>query len=715
MASLLKNSNVSSARNAYGQWQSFSLGLGKLTGFTPNTQKKIVGAPYLGEVGAEAENNWYKVATGTIQGLTGLYDEYSKQMDTEVDKYLKSHSKEDYINHIKSKGLPFQNDPVAMNIFKAKYANVFSGMVSNEFQGKIDNGDFQGKTETEIDAEYFRFAQEKLRELSEATGGEFGGDTFNKAFFADSPQKRLLAMKSQQTREQNIKVSKDMMANTALIQTGLNDGTINSAESFENALREVSTTTGYHYTPEQWKKFVDSSVDLIASSPNGIKILKDLKGKPYFGLNGLTYDNNVIETKIAQAAKLDADRNAEEYYAFERNLAGLVINGDMGALDALAQQNKVQYGNVPNPKGDMINKARIDCMKALERERNKLTEQQRAEEKYIAAIPYIDSFIHDSIKGLDVFKANAKIFNHFTSSQLDQRFQQLLKEERLTDAQIVGFASNEAVSQGQNINPAVTYVSALCTRALTNIRAYINGTSKELPSFGEEDKKAYDKLVTWYQINPNILNITQKYNANEDVQITQALLMGVNSGMSMGEVLDQMRATKLLKDPKRATLEQMKMAKNFTDKVVTTVGNDAYSANLLINAGNIAILYGGASASTALYQAQVNVASSHSLVGTSYVPKMFLNVLDDVSLVDNTAKELNKEIHEKFPNAGFVEFYPARNCLLVYEKNTGRLLKKVTQDDVLKVAQKGQEETRKRNLEESRVNRRLAVLQGGSD
>ena len=157
------------------------------------------------------------------------------------------------------------------------------------------------------------------------------------------------------------------------------------------------------------------------------------------------------------------------------------------------------------------------------------------------------------------------------------------------------------------------------------------------------------------------------------------------------------------------------MTKNFTDKVVTTVGNDAYSANLLINAGNIAILYGGASASTALYQAQVNVASSHSLVGTSYVPKMFLNVLDDVSLVDNTAKELNKEIHEKFPKAGYVEFYPARNCLLVYEKNTGRLLKKVTQEDVLKVAQNGQEETKKRNLEESRVNRSLAVLQGGSD
>ena len=83
--------------------------------------------------------------------------------------------------------------------------------------------------------------------------------------------------------------------------------------------------------------------------------------------------------------------------------------------------------------------------------------------------------------------------------------------------------------------------------------------------------------------------------------------------------------------------------------------------------------------------------------------------------MDNTAKELNKEIHEKFPKAGYVEFYPARNCLLVYEKNTGRLLKKVTQEDVLKVAQKGQEETKKRNLEDSRVNRRLAILQGGSD
>ena len=83
--------------------------------------------------------------------------------------------------------------------------------------------------------------------------------------------------------------------------------------------------------------------------------------------------------------------------------------------------------------------------------------------------------------------------------------------------------------------------------------------------------------------------------------------------------------------------------------------------------------------------------------------------------MDNTAKELNKEIHEKFPNAGFVEFYPARNCLLVYEKNTGRLLKKVTQEDVLKVAQKGQEETLKRNLEESRVNRRVEVLRNGGD
>ena len=69
----------------------------------------------------------------------------------------------------------------------------------------------------------------------------------------------------------------------------------------------------------------------------------------------------------------------------------------MGALDGLAQKNKVEYGNVPNPKGDMINKARIDCMNALERERNILTEQQRAEEKDIAAIVYLEYYMYDSI------------------------------------------------------------------------------------------------------------------------------------------------------------------------------------------------------------------------------------------------------------------------------------------------------------------------------
>lgn len=715
MASLLKNSNVSSARNAYGQWQSFSLGLGKLSGYTPDTKKKIVGVPYLGEVGAESENSWYKVATGTIQGLTGLYDEYNKQMETEVDKYLKSHSKEDYINHIKSKGLPFQNDPIAMNIFKAKYANVFSGMVSNEFQGKIDNGDFQGKTEAEIDAEYFRFTQEKLRELSESTGGEFGGTTFNKAFYADSPQKRLLAMKAQQTREQNIKVSKDMMANTALIQTGLDEGSINSAESFEKALGEVANTTGYHYTPEQWKKFVDGSLDLIANSPNGIEILKGLKGKPYFGLNGLKYDNNVIETKIAQAAKLDADRNAEEHYAFERNLAGLVIKGDMGALDALAQQNKEQYGNVPNPKGDMINKARIDCMKALEKERLKSTAEEKATLDYIAKIPIMDDYFDRASKG-EVFSANAKIFNQFSETQLAQRLQQRLAEGTMTDEQLLAIASNPSVSQAGNKNPCAVFISSRCTDAIKDIKGYISGDVKELPDVNKLPE-SYAQLQNWYRMNPNILNVVQKYSNNGDVQIAQALLMSVNTGTPLVTTLNRMRAVKALKDDTKATRSQYDLMRKLNDKVASVVGNpnDNYSLNLLRSTGALAIVQGGASASDALYQAQVALTQSHTVVGRAYVPNTFLNVNGDTN-VGVTAQELFKDITTQYPKYGAIEYYPNQNCVMVFEKGTLRLLKKYSRDDVKAVSYRGLEEFLKRKKELAGKDlRKVVSIEGGAD
>lgn len=677
---ILDKRGVHSAKNEWGQWASFSLGLGKLKSYS--SKGVSLGTPYIAD--SKEEFDWFKTASAVLSGSKAVYEKYEENTEKDVDKYLKSHSKEEYKQQILSRSLPFQNDPVAMKIFKTKYGSIYAGMAFNEFQEKVTNGDFTGKSEAEIDAEYFKFMRDKARQIDEETSGEFAGKVFSEAFYGDSPKYRLTVMKTQQKREQEIAVTKDIMANKALIQTGIDSGEINSPETLFKAFQAVQDSTGYHYTPKQLKEFQDDTLNMLTQSPYGVSILKALKGKEYFGLGGLKYDDAVIEAKIGVANKLSADRNAQDWYAFNQSLDDLVIKGDASSLEGMLKVELKRSNNTVTPYSEAINDALSRCKKALAKQAQGDNALAKKEAKFASKIPLMSNYLRGASQGKEVPPSNSELQNGFTQADLSEYVSQLYLNNKISDDDLINITNNPSLSIKGASNPCTVVLENLCKFALRNdVGQYIKGYAKELPS---EDKleEGFGRLISLTTKDPNILNKVLKYSDNRDVGVMASLMMSYRSGIPLFTAINQIRAVNQIKDPQRVTTNQRDYFRRLNDLVATDVANpnDSYSLSLLNDTGATAIAYGGCSAKEALDVAKQNLLISHVRVGTSYIPKSyFFGITNNSNLINVLAEEL-QENYRSLPDSGQIMYNPYKNDVVVLSKDASRIIKHYTQEDL---------------------------------
>ena len=678
--SLLEDSGVSSAKNAWGQWASFSLGIGKLKGYSGKTP--TFKQPFIG--GSKEETDWMTVASKVMEGANGALDAYEADQEKEVDKYLQSHSKEEYMEAIKNRGLPFQNDPIAMKVFKGKYASIYSGMAYQEFQTKLESGEFDGMSEAQVDAEFFKHMRDAKEKIAQETSGEFAGKTFDEAFFLDSPKKRALIMGTQTKRTRDLKVQQDQIANDTLIQSALDNGTISDAESFKTAIVGVYTTTGRHFTPKEWSDQNSRWLKSLVSSPNAEAILNGLEGQEIPFSGGLKYDPTTIQTLIAQARKLKSERNASEEYAFDMEVADLIAKRDIATFDLRIQEGLKQSGNRTTPRLDKLVKGRNKAIEALRKDAQKANTEQKAQEAYSAKIPIIDQWIEGATSSV-VPQANDKLTNTFTIAQLNTRLGERIREGSISDEEILRGANNVTVGMLGNQNPFAQVIDSFCTSALRGVRGYINGDVKDPPDVNKLGV-AYEKLVKWYEMDPNILNVVSNYTKSEDVKMAQALLMGARGGgADLRDVLNRMRAVRILGDKTKVTSSQYNYASTLKDRVAETISSplDTYSLQLLYSLGATAIAYGGASAGEALAQAKQELLTSHFKLGNSYIPRSFFNVISGAT-VDFVGGKVQEIINTEYPDHGAVMYYPNQRCILVFNKSANKILKKYYQGDIEK-------------------------------
>lgn len=360
---------TSSAKSEWGQWASFSLGLGKLQGYkgrVPSLSPRNVEPP-------KERTDWAKIAIG----VKARFDQWSEQHDNEsakdVEKYLASHSTEELKTLMKERQIPFQDDPWAMAHFNNKMGQIHSGIAEGQFQQNIQNGLYDSLSPEQLDAEHYNFMNQYLQGVKDNTNGFFDGDVqskqFQDGFFSLSPKQRLVSIANQQKRQDQILTEKSQLADLGRITAYLdsNDATV---DGLVGILKDQEVTGGYHKTPAEIQKQYNEIFKYLPKlGDKGVRFIEELRNKRLEGLGGLTgeefYSKDGLDTLKIKALNIQYGSNMLQKSNFERELQRLARDGSnaskMVLLKELDTENKLSGGKETD-KG----KAIVDALRLHE-------------------------------------------------------------------------------------------------------------------------------------------------------------------------------------------------------------------------------------------------------------------------------------------------------------------------------------------------------------
>lgn len=343
---------TTSARSAWGQWASFSLSLGKLSGYkgrVPSLSPHNIERP-------KEEKDWANYAMDIKSGFDSWAKDHDEQSAKDVEKYLANHSTEELKTLMQERQIPFQDDPWAMAHFNAKMGEIHSGIAEGQFQQNIANGMYDTLTPEQLDAEHYKFMNEYIKGVKEQSYGFLDGDTenskFREGFFNLSPKQRLTSIASQQKRQDKILTQKAQLAELGEINSYL-DSENPTADGLLSLMKAQEMTGGYHKTPDEvYKQYSAVFKNLPTLGDKGVQLIEDLRHKKIEGLGGLTgeefYTKEGLDTLKVKALNIQYGSNMLQRANFERDLQRLARNGDnvskMALLRMLEAENKLSGG-----------------------------------------------------------------------------------------------------------------------------------------------------------------------------------------------------------------------------------------------------------------------------------------------------------------------------------------------------------------------------------
>ena len=269
----------------YANWRYFNANLQRLGEYrSPRLSGE---AP---KVTAEPVTNWMNVAGNVFQGAMGLFEarrEYSYKL---ADDWLSKHSLEEYHQLMKENNIPFQDDPIAMQRLKYRHGKILSELAEQDFQSRIDKGEFVGKEPEEVDAEHFKYRYEVLKEDSDVFPYQQDGDYFfNQGYWEDSNIDRDKVFQRSQA------VSDDYHTQEALLQTesrimGLVNTQGVSANAIYGAFEQSYNDYGYRITPSQRMTIAKNILEGLSTRiGDGDTIIAYLADKKIPGLGDSTF------------------------------------------------------------------------------------------------------------------------------------------------------------------------------------------------------------------------------------------------------------------------------------------------------------------------------------------------------------------------------------------------------------------------------------------
>lgn len=535
----------------YYNWRYFSAALerlgsrseGRLGGNVPPAQIK-------------AERDYMALAGDLFKGAMGGFEARRNASYKLADDWLAKHSLEEYHQIMKEGGVPFQDDPLAMQRLKYRHGRTLSQLAEEEFQSRIDRGEFVGKEPEEVDEAHYQHLYDVLNENADTFTYQTDGDYFfNQGFWEDSEANREKVFSSSQ------RVSDDYHTQQALIETestimGLVTDQHSSAEAIYGAFEQAENAYGYRITPTQRMTIAKNILEGLSARIGGDTIIAKLANKKIpnldqtfkdvFGEEGLraysiqsrnlTYEydreQRLEDWTFANKAINEGNFLAlQEKWAEEEGLNGKTDRADF--FFKMLGQAKTQYDKDQNSKIANAAGGTIDAIKRrwaeIYIERTLRGEEVRNSGNKEWWTPVVAQ------AGVDISNSKVKL----TESEISKVFEDMFKADRLSAEELAIGASRTDMTPFGTFNPAKRAVESLASTTMSQIGASITQAARNNQVSNIQVPKYFDKISEIYTINPQAMsNLSDK-----DANMLQQMLFLQAQGIPVEQ---QLQATALM-------------------------------------------------------------------------------------------------------------------------------------------------------------------------
>lgn len=461
----------------YGEWRYFNSSLQSL-GEYRGARLNVRVSPSM----AQAKTNYWQALTGLL-GTVGktfeAYRDYSYQL---ADKYVDKHGINSYNKAMVDNQVPIQNNPLAMERIKERQGQILSGLVNSDFNSRIENGEFVGKSPFAVEAAMIEAKSQAPEELSKYLPFDIANDyAFNEGYWGGSQKQR------DQANLKNVSVTSDRIKQQALINiSGVVNGMVDQGYSIEDVfakIKEFEETEGIYFDPSEKTKLYSSIFERGSLRADGKEFLDYIANQKVPGTTGTFRD--LYGEEFFQTLKIKADNaklveSATNYYDFLDTLWDLTNKPDGNIkLTQMLDQEIRTNGGIKTKRTEAIYES-IEKWKSNQKTLLKSAESENKRTLTLAS--YVD-YYRDKALGNTSETEESAIFR--------------LKGEANTRKLAQQFVVGEVLNSGDTVR---------INTMLNNIVA--NGAPSELRTFtAEQFKNAFTKTTSAVEkfVNKGIL------------------------------------------------------------------------------------------------------------------------------------------------------------------------------------------------------------------
>lgn len=678
-----------SIASRFSNWQYFNSNLQKLSRQRPaNVSIQVPKASDL----MREQVDWMKSLRGGFNALMEAKQKRDEKVAQEAYEYINTHSLEEYNKAIKENNVPFQDDPVAMHVYKEGIGEITGKMAHQDFLDRVNTNEFQGKTNVEVDAAFYEASNTALNEVAKTYGIDPNDASLRRGFFKDSDVRRLDTINKKNIVEDDELKQQSIIQETAKFAELANNPNT-TIDDVKRRIYRVMHTTGVHYEPREVASLLNGFLSSASKTPTGYKILDGMRNEKIPNTN-VTFEEYIgkdqYEAMRIRSLNHEQLKNNREHLKWTFGIYDLSNEGKVSRLEYLLQQEHDFNGKVETARTKVLEAGILRAKKAQEQAREAAIKAHQKEEedniKRLDAVQYILQGANgDKMVPLEVFGSGRA-----TSKTLKQTYQPLVKAGYISWEQQKALAANTTVPSNNNM--ARQYFNESFDMAMSKVNGWVdafnNNQSNLLPKSDADIPQEVTMMLQLWQEEPEKFRLMVDDPSDEDMMKFQAISNLMTSGKPLRDIIGGLANFNRLRDSKEGRYIISEINDKATSEMMMDVGIgskkplDNVGQTYIRNSTQIYMSY-GADSREAYKKAKEDFEKTHFNFLGATVPTYFLRK-NDKSSQHNFSNYINGllERNNLKKEDVIVSFSPYTKTVTL-SLYTGELVKRITPNDAI--------------------------------